>query len=158
MAEKVKAVPDGYEGATPYLICKNAEAAIDFYVRAFGAVELFRIGEPGMVGHAEIKLGTSIIMLADEFPPLGALSPETIGGSPVSLMVYVEDVDKFTEKAVAEGLQVVRPVEDQFYGDRVGHFVDPFGHKWSFATHLEDLTPEEIGRRAAERFGGGSSA
>jgi PhnB protein len=157
MAEKVKAVPDGYEGATPYLICKNAEAAIDFYTRAFGAVELFRIGEPGMVGHAEIKLGSAIIMLADEYPPLGALSPETIGGSPVSLMVYVEDVDEFTEKAVAEGLQVLRPVEDQFYGDRVGHFVDPFGHKWSFATHLEDLTPEEIGRRAAEKFGGGSS-
>lgn len=158
MAEKVKAVPDGYEGATPYLICKNAEAAIDFYVRAFGAVELFRIGEPGMVGHAEIKLGGAIIMLADEYPPLDALSPETIGGSPVSLMVYVEDVDGFTEKAVAEGLQVLRPVEDQFYGDRVGHFVDPFGHKWSFATHLEDLTPEEIGRRAAEKFGGGPAA
>jgi len=157
MAEKVKAVPDGYEGATPYLICKNAEAAIDFYVRAFGAVELFRIGEPGMVGHAEIKLGSAIIMLADEYPPLGALSPETIGGSPVTLMVYVEDVDEFTEKAVAEGLQVLRPVEDQFYGDRVGHFVDPFGHKWSFATHLEDLTPGEIGRRAAEKFGGGPS-
>ena len=158
MAEKVKAVPDGYEGATPYLICKNAEAAIDFYVRAFGAVELFRIGEPGMVGHAEIKLGGAIIMLADEYPPLDALSPETIGGSPVSLMVYVEDVDEFIEKAVAEGLQVLRPVEDQFYGDRVGHFVDPFGHKWSFATHLEDLTPEEIGRRAAEKFGAGPSA
>jgi PhnB protein len=157
MAEKVKAVPEGYEGATPYLICKNAEAAIDFYVRAFGAVELYRIGEPGMVGHAEIKLGSAIIMLADEYPPLGALSPETIGGSPVSLMVYVEDVDEFTEKAVTEGLQVLRPVEDQFYGDRVGYFVDPFGHKWSFATHLEDLTPEEIGRRAAEKFGGGSS-
>jgi PhnB protein len=158
MAEKVKAVPDGYEGATPYLICRNAEAAIDFYTRAFGATELFRIGEPGMVGHAEIKLGASIIMLADEFPPLGALSPETIGGSPVSLMVYVENVDEFTEKAIAEGLQVLRPVEDQFYGDRVGHFVDPFGHKWSFATHLEDVTPEEIGRRAAERFGGGESS
>jgi len=157
MAEKVKAVPDGYEGATPYLICRNAEAAIDFYVRAFGAVELFRIGEPGMVGHAEIKISGAIIMLADEYPPLGVLSPETIGGSPVSLMVYVEDVDKFTEKAVAEGLQVLRPVEDQFYGDRVGHFVDPFGHKWAFATHLEDLTPEEIGRRAAEKYGGGSS-
>ena len=122
MAEKVKAVPDGYEGATPYLICKNAEAAIDFYARAFGAVELSRIGEPGMVGHAEIKLGSAIIMLADEYPPLGALSPETIGGSPVSLMVYVEDVDEFTEKAVAEGLQVLRPVEDQFYGDRVRPF------------------------------------
>jgi PhnB protein len=157
MADKVKAVPDGYEGATPYLICKNAGAAIDFYVRAFGAVELLRIGEPGMVGHAEIKLGGSIIMLADEYPAVGALSPETIGGSPISLMVYVENVDEFTEKAVAQGLQVLRPVKDQFYGDRVGHFVDPFGHKWYFATHLEDLTPEEIGRRAAEKLGGGSS-
>lgn len=155
MPDNVKAVPEGYEGATPYLICKNAEAAIDFYTRAFGAVELFRIGQPGMVGHAEIKFGGSIIMLADEFPPLGALSPETIGGSPVSLMIYVENVDEFTAKAIAEGLRVERPVEDQFYGDRAGHFIDPFGHKWTFATHLEDLTPEEIGRRAAEKFGGG---
>jgi PhnB protein len=123
----VKAIPEGYEGITPYLVCKNADAAIDFYTRAFGATELFRIGEPGMIGHAELKLGNAIIMLADEFPDLDALSPETVGGTPVTLMVYVEDVDAFVEKAVAEGLKVLRPIEDQFYGDRSGQFTDPFG-------------------------------
>lgn len=153
MADKVKAVPDGYEGVTPYLICKNAEAAIDFYKRAFGATELYRIGEPGMVGHAELKLGNSIIMLADEFPAMGALSPETVGGTPLTLMVYVEDVDKFTENAVKEGLEVMRPIEDQFYGDRSGQFKDPFGHQWCFATHVEDVSPEEIEKRAAAKYG-----
>lgn len=150
----VKPVPDGYEGLSPYLICKNAEAAIDFYKRAFGAIELYRIGEPGMVGHAELKLGSTIFMLADEFPQMGAVGPETIGGSPVTLMVYVEDVDDFTAKAVAEGLVVERPLADQFYGDRSGHFRDPFGHRWCFATHKEDLTPEEIGARARAAYGG----
>lgn len=153
MAE-VKAVPEGYEGITPYLICRNAEAAIDFYTRAFGAAEMFRIGEPGMVGHAEMKLGNSIIMLADEHAEMGALSPQTIGDSPVSFMIYVEDVDAFTEKAIAEGLEVLRPVEDQFYGDRAGQFKDPFGHKWAFATHKEDLSPEEIHERAKAAYGG----
>jgi PhnB protein len=150
----VKPVPDGYEGISPYLICKNAEAAIDFYKRAFGAIELYRIGEPGMVGHAELKLGSTIFMLADEFPQMGAVGPETIGGSPVTLMVYVEDVDDFTAKAAAEGLVVERPLADQFYGDRSGHFRDPFGHRWCFATHKEDLTPEEIGARARAAYGG----
>lgn len=154
MSENVKAIPDGYEGVTPYLICRNAESAIDFYTRAFGATELFRIGEPGMVGHAELKISNSIIMLADEYEPMGVLSPETIGGTPVTLMVYVEDVDDFAEKAIAEGLKVVRPIEDQFYGDRAGQFVDPFGHKWTFATHVEDLTPEEIHQRAMAKYGG----
>lgn len=153
----VKAIPDGYEGITPYLICKNAEAAIDFYTRAFGATELFRIGEPGMVGHAELKLGNSIIMLADEFPQMGALSPETVGGTPLSLMMYVEDVDSFSQKAIAEGLEVLRAVEDQFYGDRSGQFKDPFGHVWAFATHKEELTPEEIQSRAAAKYGAGAS-
>jgi len=138
---------------TPYLICKNAEAAIDFYKRAFGAEELLRMGQPGMVGHAEMKIGDAIFMLADEFPDMGFLSPETIGGSPVSLYVYVEDVDKFTGKAVAEGLTVVKPVADQFYGDRSGSFKDPFGHTWGFATHIEDLTPEEVNERAAAAHG-----
>lgn len=154
MSEIVKAIPDGYEGITPYLVCKNAEAAIDFYTRAFDAAELFRIGEPGMVGHAEMKIGNSIIMLADEYPPAGALSPETVGGTPVTLMIYVEDVDSFAEKAIAEGLRVLQPVRDQFYGDRSGQFVDPFGHKWTFATHKVDMTPEEMQRKAAELFGG----
>ena len=150
----VKAIPDGYEGITPYLICKNAEAAIEFYKKAFGATELLRIGGPGMVGHAEMKIGEAIFMLADEFPDMGAKSPETIGGSPVSLYIYVEDVDSFTEKAVAEGLEVIKPVADQFYGDRSGHFKDPFGHLWGFATHKEDLTPEELGERAKAAHGG----
>lgn len=149
----VKPIPEGYEGVTPYLICKNAEAAIDFYKRAFGAEELYHIGGGGTIGHAEIKIGKAIIMLADEFPPM-AQSPEAIGGSPVSLYIYVEDVDAFTAKAVAEGLEVLKPVADQFYGDRSGHFKDPFGHLWGFATHKEDLTPEEIGERAKAAHGG----
>lgn len=150
----VKPIPEGYEGITPYLICKNAEAAIEFYKKAFGAEELYRIGEPGMVGHAELKIGNSVIMLSDEYEPMNALSPETIGGSPVSLYIYVEDVDKFTEKAIAEGLEVIKPVSDQFYGDRSGHFRDPFGHLWGFATHIEDLTPDELNERAKAAHGG----
>lgn len=153
MSANVKPIPDGYEGITPYLICRNAEAAIEFYKRAFGAVELFRIGQPGMVGHAEMKLGSAIFMLADEFPEMGAVSPETVGGSPVSLYIYVEDVDSFTEKAVAEGLEVLKPISNQFYGDRSGHFKDPFGHLWGFATHMEDLTPEELNERAKAAHG-----
>ena len=154
MANEVNPIPKGYEGITPYLICKNAEAAIDFYSRAFGAEELYRIGQPGMVGHAEMKLGNSIFMLAEEHSEMGALSPQTIGGTPISLYIYVEDVDKFTEKAIAEGLKVIKPVADQFYGDRSGHFEDPFGHKWGFATHVEDLTPEELSERAKAAHGG----
>ncbi|MGB7208732.1 MAG: VOC family protein [Pyrinomonadaceae bacterium] len=154
MPENVNPIPEGYEGVTPYLICKNAEAAIEFYKRAFGAVELFRIGSPGMVGHAEMKIGKAIIMLADEHPEMGAVSPETVGGTPVQLMIYVEDVDAFTAKAVTEGLSVLRPVEDQFYGDRSGQFKDPFGHVWSFATHIEDVSPEEMNNRAAAAYGG----
>ena len=150
---EVKSIPAGYEGITPYLICRNAEAAIDFYKRAFGATEIYRIGSPGTIGHAELKIGNSIIMLADEFPDMGAVGPETIGGTPLSLMIYVTEVDKFTQKAIAEGLEVLRPVEDQFYGDRSGQFKDPFGHKWVFATHVEDLSPEDIQARAAAKFG-----
>ena len=154
MSDAVSPIPAGYEGVTPYLICKNAEAAIDFYTRAFGAIELFRLGEPGMVGHAELKLGNSVIMLADECPEMGALSPDSIGGTPLTLMVYVEDVDSFTDNAIAEGLKVMRPVQDQFYGDRSGQFKDPFGHQWCFATHKEDLTPAELQERAAAAHGG----
>ncbi|HXF43776.1 MAG TPA: VOC family protein [Pyrinomonadaceae bacterium] len=144
---EIKAIPTGYEGAMPYLICKNAEQAIDFYKRAFGAEEILRIGSPGMVGHAEMRIGKALFMLADEFPP-NALSPETVGGTPVSIYIYVDDVDQFTERAVAEGLEVIRPVADQFYGDRSGFFRDPFGHQWGFATHKEDLTAEELNERA----------
>jgi PhnB protein len=148
-----KPIPDGYEGITPYLICKNAEAAIDFYKRAFGAEEIVRIGPPGMVGHCEMKIGNRKFMLADEFPPQ-AQSPETIGGSSVSLYIYVEDVDSFTQRAIDEGLEVLKPVADQFYGDRSGHFRDPFGHLWGFATHKEDLTPDELNERAKTTHGG----
>ncbi|MFN0277378.1 MAG: VOC family protein [Pyrinomonadaceae bacterium] len=150
----VKAIPEGYEGITPYLICKNAEAAIDFYKRAFGAEELFRIGGPGMVGHAEMKIGKAIFMMADEHPQMNCLSPETIGGTPVSLYIYVEDVDAFTEKAISEGVEVIKPVADQFYGDRSGSFKDPFGHIWAFGTHKEDLSPEELNERAKAAHGG----
>jgi PhnB protein len=155
MPPPVNPIPEGYEGITPYLICRNAEAAIDFYKEAFGAEELYRIANDGKVGHAEMKLGKAIFMLADEFPEMGAASPQSIGGTPVSLYVYVEDVDKFTEKAIAAGLKVLKPVSDQFYGDRSGHFEDPFGHKWGFATHTEDLTPEELSERAASSGHGG---
>lgn len=153
MAKSVKPIPEGYEGITPYLICKNAAKAMEFYKKAFGAEELYRIGEGDMVGHAEMKIGNAIFMLADEYPPMNAMSPESIGGSPVSLYIYVEDVDKFTEKAIGEGLEVIKPVSDQFYGDRSGHFKDPFGHMWGFATHVEDLTPEELSERAKAAHG-----
>jgi PhnB protein len=154
MSNNVKPIPDGYEGITPYLICKNAESAIDFYKRAFGAEEILRIGQPGMVGHAEMKIGKAIFMLADEFPDMGAVSPQTLGGTATSMYIYVEDVDGFTEKAIAEGLKVLKPVSDQFYGDRSGHFEDPFGHRWGFATHKEDLTQEELNERAKAAHGG----
>jgi PhnB protein len=150
----VKPIPDGHEAVVPYLICRNAEAAIDFYKRAFGAEELIRMGEPGKVGHCEMKIGNARFMLADEFPELGALSPESIGGTPVSLYVYVENIDSFADKAITEGLKVIRPVADQFYGDRSGYFADPFGHKWGFSTHVEDLTPEQMEERAKAVHGG----
>jgi len=107
-----------------------------------------------MIGHAEMKIGNAVFMLADEFPDMGALSPESIGGTAVSLMIYVENVDEFTNRAVTEGLKVLRPVKDQFYGDRSGQFQDPFGHRWVFATHIEDVSPEEMKSRAAKLFGG----
>jgi len=150
----VKPIPEGQEAVIPYLICRNAEAAIDFYRRAFGAKELIRMGEPGKVGHCEMEIGSARFMLADEFPDRGALSPESIGGTPVSLYVYVENIDSFADNAIAEGLKVIRPVADQFYGDRSGYFEDPFGHKWGFATHVEDLTPEEMNERAKAAHGG----
>jgi PhnB protein len=150
METKVKSIPDGYHTATPYLIIKGAAQAIDFYVRAFGAKELMRLPGPGgKVMHAEIKIGDSPIMLADEFPEMDALSPQTIGGCPMSLMLYVENVDALSRQAVAAGAKEVRPVQNQFYGDRSGTFADPFGYRWTLATHVEDVSPEEIGRRMA---------
>jgi PhnB protein len=148
MATKVKARPDGYHTATPYLIVNNAAAAIDFYKRAFGATELVRMDMPGgRIGHAEIKIGDSPIMLADEFPEMNARGPHAIGGTPVSIMLYVDDVDAIAKRAQEAGAKVTRPVEDMFYGDRTGGLEDPFGHQWHIATHKEDVPPEEMERR-----------
>jgi PhnB protein len=144
-----KAIPDGYRTATPYLIVKGAADAIDFYKRAFGATELLRMADPqGKVGHAEIKIGDSVIMLADEHPAMGYRGPRALGGSSVSILLYVEDVDEVFERAVKAGARAQRPVMDQFYGDRSGTLEDPFGHVWTVATHVEDVEPEEMKRRA----------
>ena len=149
MPDKVKAIPEGYEGATPYLIIKDAARALEFYKKAFGAVEIMRIPSPGgKVGHAEIKIGAAIIMLADEFPDMNCKSPQSFGGTPVSIMVYVQDVDEFVKQAVSAGAKVLRPVENKFYGDRAGSLEDPFGHQWHFATHVEDVPPDEMAKRA----------
>ena len=155
MANQVKAIPEGYEGATPYLSIKGAAAAIEFYRKAFGATETMRLADPsGRIGHAEIKIGKAHIMLADEYPEMGFVSPKTLGGSPVTIHLYVEDVDAVALQAEAAGAKVLRPVEDQFYGDRGGGFEDPFGHRWFISTRKEDISPEEMKKRAAAKFGG----
>jgi PhnB protein len=152
---KVKPIPEGYHTVTPYLCCKDAAAAIEFYKKAFGATELMRMGDPsGKIGHAEIQIGDSHVMLADEFPEMGFLSPQSVGGSPVMMHLYVEDVDAIVPKAVAAGAKVTRPVADQFYGDRGGQLQDPFGHKWYVSTHKEDVSPEELKKRIAAMSGG----
>jgi PhnB protein len=146
----VKPVPEGYHTVTAYLIVDGGAKALDFYVRAFGAVEHDRMqDQTGKIRHAEIKIGDSRVMLADEHPEVDALSPLTVGGTPVSLHLYVEDVDAVVSRAVAAGASLTRPVADQFYGDRVGGVTDPFGHRWFIATHKEDLSKEELHRRAA---------
>ncbi len=145
-----KAIPDGYEHVTPYLIIKGAAEAIEFYKRAFAATELFRMEHMGKVGHAEIKIGGGIVMLADEHPEMGHRSPSSLGGTPVGLMIYVENVDGFYDRAVKAGAKVVKPLQDQFYGDRSGTVTDPYGHLWTFATHKEDVPPAEMNRRAEE--------
>jgi len=150
MASTVRPIPAGYHTATPYLIVNNGAAALEFYKKAFGAAELFRMTKPdGRVGHAEIKIGDSVIMLADEAPEMGARSPQSLGGSPVSILLYVEDVDRVFNQAVAAGAKVQRPLQNQFYGDRMGGVTDPFGHVWYIATHVEDVSPEEMQKRAA---------
>lgn len=147
---KVKPVPEGYHNATPYLIIDGAAKAIDFYKRVFGATERMRMPSPGgKVGHAEISIGDSVIMLADEHPDMGARGPRAFGGSAVSLMLYVEDVDATVKTAVAEGAKLVHQIEDKFYGDRTGTIDDPFGHRWHVGTHKEDVPPDEMQRRAA---------
>ncbi|MGH9033163.1 MAG: VOC family protein [Acidimicrobiia bacterium] len=145
----VKPIPEGYHTVTPYLVVRGAADAIDFYREAFGAEESFRMAEPsGKIGHAEIRIGDSPIMLADEYPEMGARAPETVGGSPVSMTIYVDDVDSVFARAVAAGATAERPVEDQFYGDRAGSLRDPFGHAWHVHTHIEDVPAEEMAERA----------
>ena len=154
MPTDVKYVPDGLSPLTPYLTVSNGAKAIEFYQKAFGAIEEMRLAAPGgKIGHAEMKIGTARFMLSDEYPEMGVRSPESIGGSPVTLHLYVEDVDATFAQAVAAGAKAVRPVADQFYGDRAGKLVDPFGHSWFLATHKEDVAPEEIKRRAEKMFG-----
>jgi PhnB protein len=154
MTDNVKPIPDGYHTVTPYLTIKNAAAALDFYKQAFGAEECFRMTDPqGKIGHAEIRIGDSSIMLCDEFPEMGGTSPDTLGGSPVMIHLYVEQVDALVDRAVKAGGRLERPVADQFYGDRAGMVVDPFGHKWWIATHVEEVAPDEIKKRAAAMFG-----
>lgn len=148
MSNPVKPIPEGYHSITPYLIIKGASEAIELYKSAFGATETMRLNTPeGKVGHAELKIGNSMIMLADECSEMGALSPQSIGGVGVMLHLYVEDVDKVAEQARTAGLKETRPVMDQFYGDRSGTFEDPYGHIWTVGTHIEDLTAEEINKR-----------
>jgi PhnB protein len=146
----VKAIPDGYPVVTPYLYIKGATKAIEFYKQVFGAVERVRMPGPnGTVGHAELTIGDSMVMLSDEHPERGARSPQSVGGSPITLHVYATDVDAVVKKAVAAGAALEGEIKNQFYGDRSGMIVDPFGHKWYVATHVEDVTPEEMKKRMA---------
>lgn len=154
MASQANPVPEGYHSVTPYLCVKDAASAIEFYKQAFGAMESVRLTDSrGRIGHAEIKIGNSHIMLADEFPDMGFYSPQSLGGSPVTLHLYVEDVDTLTAQAVAAGAKLVRDVENQFYGDRMGMVEDSFGHVWSIATHVEDVAPEKIQQHFAALHG-----
>ena len=150
MSSSVKAIPEGYHTVTPYLIIKGAVDAIEFYKSAFGAIELFRMAQPdGKIGHAEIQIGDSRIMLADEFPEMSYVGPNTLGGSSVSILLYVDDVDAVFNQAITTGAKEQKPLEDKFYGDRMGSLVDPFGHVWHVGTHKEDVTPEEMEKRMA---------
>ena len=151
-----KPIPDNYPRLTPYLIVDGAGAAIDFYCSVLGATERMRMPAPdGRVGHAELQLGDSMIMLADENAQMDSRGPRAIGGTPVSLHVYVEDSDAVFERAVQAGAKALQPVEDRFYGDRSGQFEDPFGHRWDVSTHVEDVPPEEMSKRAAAAMAAG---
>jgi PhnB protein len=151
----VKPIPDGYPRVSPYLVVDEGAKAIDFYKNVLGATERMRMGAPGgKIGHAELQIGDSVVMLADEFPDMGAVSPKTVGGTPVTLGIYVEDVDKTFDAAVQAGAKALRPVENQFYGDRSGQIEDPFGHRWSISTHIEDVPPDEMAKRAQEAMPG----
>ncbi|HEV2828827.1 MAG TPA: VOC family protein [Pyrinomonadaceae bacterium] len=155
----VKPIPEGYHSVTPYLIIEGAGGAIEFYQKAFGAKELFRFPTPdGKIGHAEIKIGDSPIMLADAYPAMGYNGPKSLGGSPVSLMIYVENVDTLFDQAVQAGATVKEAVTDKFYGDRSGSLIDPFGHVWHLSTHKEDVSAEEMEKRAKAASAGSSGA
>lgn len=150
-----KPIPAGHRTVTPYLSIKGGVEALDFYTKAFGAVEVSKLILPdGRLGHAEIRLGDSMIMLADEFPEFGGKAPTTLGGTPVCIHLYVEDVDGFFKKALAAGAKERKAVTDQFYGDRSGQLEDPYGHLWWVATHKEDIPQEELQRRVEAMFGG----
>jgi PhnB protein len=147
-------IPENQAFATPYLVVRGAAGAIDFYARAFGAEETMRIEVPkGMIGHAELRIGKALLMLADEYPDMGFVGPATLGNTPVSVHLYVADVDALAERAVAAGAKLERPVKDEFYGDRVAILRDPFGHRWMFASRIEDVSVDEMQRRAAKLFG-----
>lgn len=151
MPTKVQPIPKGYHSVTPYLVVNDAARAIDFYQRAFGAKEIMRMSGPGdKIGHAELKIGDSMIMLSDEIPGTGNKSPRSLGGSPVSIFLYLADVDATFKQAVAAGAKVDAPLANMFWGDRYGKLADPFGHSWSLATHVEDVAPEEMSKRAKE--------
>ena len=152
----VRAIPEGYPQVTPYLIVDGANAAIGFYTETFGAKERMRMDGPGgTVGHAELEIGDGLVMLADENPEMGARSPKSVGGTPVTISVYVEDVDAVFEAALAAGAAELRAVENQFYGDRSGQFEDPFGHHWDVSSHVEDVAPEEMAKRAEAAMSAG---
>lgn len=151
----INAIPEGYHSLTPYLIVNGATQALEFYKKAFGAEQTMEpMAAPGgKIGHAELRIGNSQLMLADEHPEMGFRGPKTIGGSPVSLLLYVKDVDRTVNDAVAAGAKLVRPIENQFYGDRSGMLEDPYGHTWTVATHIEDVSPEEMEKRMKAKFG-----
>ena len=151
MPNKVQPIPQGYHSVTAYLIIDGAAKAIDFYKKAFGATEIMRMPAPGgRIGHAEIKIGDSPVMMADEHPEMGYRSPNSTGSTPVSLLIYTEDADKMFKAAISNGAKSLKPMANQFYGDRMGTLQDPFGHVWSIGTHIEDVSPEEMKRRMAE--------
>lgn len=156
MSHHVKPIPEGFHTVTPYLTVRNAAQALEFYKRAFGAEETLKLTMPGSstIMHAEIRIGDSYVMLGEEAPQWGAKSPQALGGSPVSIHLYVENVDKLFQRAVAAGAQATLPPQNQFWGDRMGKLTDPFGHVWGIATHIEDVSPEECAKRAAAQFGG----
>lgn len=154
----VNPIPADYAGVTSYLIVRGAARAIDFYQRAFGATELFRLPMGERIGHAELRIGGGIVMLADEMPEMGHKSPQTLGGTPVSLLFYVPDVDATFARALAAGGTSVKPLQNQFYGDRSGTLTDPFGHVWTVATHVEDVAPDEMDRRMKKAMQEGNPA